>query len=152
MGWILLLLYLTVCTLDAFTPSHARRVIRAVPGASTTGGYIVKLSDSVTHDQFEAAVQQATSLAKEINIYERVEGDVAKIFAMKLSHAEAEKVSRMCFIQFKVAVELYIRFIIDRPRLAVYTSVYCIITMYCSGACYAGADNELGFASKVSLL
>ena len=93
MGWVLLLL-VTVCTFNTFTPSHARRVIRAVPGASTTGCYIVKLSDSVTHDQFEAVVQQATSMAKESKIYERVEGDVAKIFSMKLSHAEAEKVSR----------------------------------------------------------
>ena len=92
----LLFLYVTVCTLNTFAPSHARRVIRAVPGASTTGGYIVKLRDSVTHDQFEAAVEQATSLASESKVYERVEGAVAKIFAMKLSHDEAEKVSGSC--------------------------------------------------------
>ena len=107
MGRVLLLLYVTMCTFYAFTPSSARRVIRAVPGASTTGCYIVKLSDSVTHDQFEAAVQQANSLAKESNVYTRVEGDVAKIFAMKLSHAEAEKVNRMCFVQFTESFKLY---------------------------------------------
>ena len=94
MGWVLLLLCVAACMLDTFTPVNARRVIRAVPETSKTGGYIVKLSDSVTHDQFEAVVQQATSLAKESNVYERVEGDVAKIFAMKLSHVEAERVSR----------------------------------------------------------
>ena len=98
MGWVLLLL-VTACILGTVTPLHARRVIRAVPGASTTGCYIVKLSDSVTHLQFEAAVQQATSLVKESKIYERVEGDVAKLFTMKLSHDEAENVSRcMCFL------------------------------------------------------
>ena len=92
----LLLLYVTLCTLTTFTPSHARRVIRAVPGASTTGCYIVKLSDTATHEQFEAAVQQATSMANESKVYEKVEGDVAKIFTMKLSHDEAEKVSGSC--------------------------------------------------------
>ena len=93
MGWVLILLCITACTLDTFTPSQARRVIRAVPGASTTGCYIVKMSNSVTHDQFEAAVQRATSQATESKVYARVEGDVAKIFTMKLSHAEAEQVS-----------------------------------------------------------
>ena len=92
----LLLLYVTVCTLTTFAPSHARRVIRAVPGASTTGFYIVKLSDSVTHNQFETTVQQASSMANESRVYKKVEGDVAKIFTMRLSHDEANKVSKKC--------------------------------------------------------
>ena len=100
----LLLLYVTVCTLITFTPSHARRVIRAVPGTSTTGFYIVKLSDSVTHNQFEAAVQQATSMASESKVYEKVEGEVAKIFTMKLSHDEADKVSRNMLDSISVSV------------------------------------------------
>ena len=90
----LLLLYVMVCTLTTFAPSHARRVIRAVPGTSTTGFYIVKLSDSVTHDQFETTLQQATSMASESKVYEKVEGDVAKIFTMRLSHDEADNVSK----------------------------------------------------------
>ena len=78
--------------LGTFGPSYARRVIRATPGAATTGCYIVKLSDSVTSGQFEAALEEVAPLASEKKVYERVEGDVAKIFTMKLSHEAAKKV------------------------------------------------------------
>lgn len=87
-----LLLYVVLLALGSLAPVNGRRVIRAAPGAATTGCYIVKLKDSVTHEQFEAAVKQVTPLATEDKVYAKVEGVVSKIFAMKLSHTAAEKV------------------------------------------------------------
>ena len=87
-----LLLFFGLCALGTFAASHARRVIRATPGAATTGCYIVKLSDSVTSDQLEVALEEVAKQASEKKVYERVEGDTAKIFTMKLSHEAAEKV------------------------------------------------------------
>lgn len=87
-----LLLCFVLYASGTLAPAHARRVIRATQGAATTGCYIVKLNDSVTHDQFESALQEVVPLASESKVYEKVEGDVAKIFTMKLSHEAAEKV------------------------------------------------------------
>ena len=71
---------------------YGRRVIRAAPGSATTGCYVVKLKDSVNHEQFMAAVRQVTPLAMESKLYTKVEG-VVNLFTMKLSHAAADKVS-----------------------------------------------------------
>ena len=76
------------------SPVFARRVIRAAAGANITGSYIIKLADSVDHEQFDAAVASVASLVSDQNVYERVEGDAAKIFSMKITHEEAEKVSK----------------------------------------------------------
>lgn len=73
-------------------PAHGRRVIRAAPGATTTGCYVVKLNDSVNHEQFMRAVDQVTPLAMEEKVYAKVEG-IINVFAMKLSHRAAEKVN-----------------------------------------------------------
>lgn len=91
----LLLLCCALFALGPLVPVQGRRVIRAAPGAATTGCYVVKLRDSVTHDQFESAVQQVAPLATETKVYAKVEGDVSKLFAMKMSPEAADRV-RLC--------------------------------------------------------
>ena len=85
----------------ATSPVFARRVIRAAPNADKTGSYIIKLVDSVDHEQFNSAVASVASLVSDQTVFERVEGDVAKIFSMKLSHEEAEKVSTHNMMKFQ---------------------------------------------------
>ena len=75
-------------------PAHGRRVIRAAPGATTTGCYVVKLDDSVNHEQFMRTVDEVTPLAMEKKLYTKVEG-VVNVFTMKMSHAAAEKVFKI---------------------------------------------------------
>ena len=79
------------------SPVHARRVIRAAAGAPTTGCYIVKLSDSITHDQFDRAVRDVASLANDSKVYERIDGEVTKLFTMNITHEEADQVIQLVF-------------------------------------------------------
>ena len=88
----LLLLYLALLAPGTLVPVHGRRVIRAAPGSATTGCFVVKLKDSATHEQFESAVNNVIPFATENKVYTRVEGEVSKMFTMKMSHEAAEAV------------------------------------------------------------
>lgn len=87
-----LLLCLALLALGTLVPVQGRRVIRAAPGSATTGCFVVKLKDSATHEQFESALNQVIPLATEDKVYTKVEGEVSKMFTMKMSHDVANAV------------------------------------------------------------
>ena len=86
----------TLLVLGPLVNVQGRIVIRAPPGASTTGYYVIKLSDAVTQKQFNSTVKQVTQFPiQDITVYIRVEGPVLWMFTMSLSYEEAEMVRRI---------------------------------------------------------
>ena len=72
---------------------ESRRVIRAVPGAETTGNYIVVLDKDTDHSTFELVAGEVRNKSVDHKIAEKVEGPFAKIIAAKITEEAAHKVS-----------------------------------------------------------
>ena len=81
-----------ILALSPLAAVQAGEIIHAPNGTDTTGLYVIRLSDSVTLEQFETAVESATAIANETTVYTRVNGTVSNLFTMKLSQEEAELV------------------------------------------------------------
>lgn len=99
----------------ALSPLAAVRggeIFRAPNGTNTTGLYVIRLSDSVTLQQFETVVESVTAIANETEVYTRVNGSVSNLFTMKLSQEEAEIVRLKTIPSLCYIVNIYCTFII----------------------------------------
>ena len=72
---------------------ESRRVIRAAPGAETTGNYIVVLDKDTDHSTFELVAGEVEKESVDHKIAEKVEGPFAKIVAAKITEEAAHRVS-----------------------------------------------------------
>ena len=72
--------------------AQTRRVIRAAPGAETTGNYIVVLKENTTHNRFEAIVDEVRNKSVDSKIFEKVESPIAKVVAANISEQSAHEV------------------------------------------------------------
>ena len=71
--------------------AQARRVIRAAPGAETTGSYIVVLKDNTAHSRFEAIADEVRKKSVDSKIF-KVESSIAKVVAADISEKSAHEV------------------------------------------------------------
>ena len=80
-----------VLTILFVAGAQARRVIRAVPGAKTTGRYMIVLTPETSHERFEAISEEVKSESSISDIH-TVEGPFTKMIVTKISVDEANKV------------------------------------------------------------
>ena len=78
------LLILTVnCLFLNFQSVDARRVIRAAPNEPTTGNYVIRLKQSITHDQFTDIEGEIIKKAKHTPSGE-IDSDLIKVVTIKI--------------------------------------------------------------------
>ena len=84
---LLLLLVLFVAT-----TVDAKRVVRAAPGSTKTGHYIVKLHDDTSHAKFEELAEKILEESVDRKIHVKVEGSVSKIITADLPEDALDRV------------------------------------------------------------
>ena len=92
---VLFPLAVSLCLCFTFEPVDGRRVIRAAPNAEKTGYYIIKLNQSLTHDEFIRAEEEILKDSEDVPVYE-AENDMIKVVTVKVNETNLEKV---CIIQ-----------------------------------------------------
>ncbi len=71
-----------------------RRIIRAAPNVQTTGNFVVRLNQSITHDEFKKIEEEIMRNTEGSPVYE-VDNDLIKIVTVKINETMLDEVSSL---------------------------------------------------------